>query len=82
MQAAPPVGVPTVPPVGITTVPVVGLATISPVTGAKPYAPAVVPPTPPPSTVVVPNQVSLFNMHEFREFYCVVRNTRKCFTLN
>ncbi|VIO98040.1 Rnp, putative [Brugia malayi] len=58
MQAAPPVGVPTVPPVGITTVPVVGLATISPVTGAKPYAPAVVPPTPPPSTVVVPNQIS------------------------
>uniref|UniRef100_A0AAF5RVN3 RRM domain-containing protein n=1 Tax=Wuchereria bancrofti TaxID=6293 RepID=A0AAF5RVN3_WUCBA len=58
MQAAPPVGVPTVPPVGITTVPLVGLATISPVTGGKPYAPAVVSPTPPPSTVVVPNQIT------------------------
>lgn len=57
LQVASPVGVATVPPVGIATVSIAGLSTVSPVTVGKPYSPAVLPSTPPPS-VVVPNQVS------------------------
>ncbi|KAM3717728.1 Poly(U)-binding-splicing factor [Dirofilaria immitis] len=58
MQATPPVGIATVPPVGIATVPLIGLSTVSPVTAGKPYSPTIVSPTPVPSAVVAPTQIS------------------------